>query len=380
MRFLPFRNAALLIHESSNTVEGNPGDRTSAGLHLWHNGDALIQQAAAKYSTVVVVIHSVGPLVLEDWISLPSVKAVLLAHLPGQEAGKSLTDIIFGDYSPSGHLPYTIPIKESDYPASVGIASTLLGQVQDTFSEGLYIDYRYLNKHGVVPRYPFGYGLSYTTFSYINASIQSLVPIASIQGPPPTRPAKGPTPSYSTDIPPASEVAYPPGFERINRYLYPYLDDPYSITNSSTYPYPDGYSTTPKPGPPAGGGLGGNDALLDVVLNLTVTVQNTGNFTGKAVTQLYLQWPAGIPYDTPLIQLRDFAKTDSIAPGTSQTLTMSLTRKDLSVWDMISQNWIIPQTNNPYSIWIGGSSGTLETVCLTDGSGCKSGQPSPVVN
>ena len=329
---------------------------------------------------MIVVIHSVGPLVLESWIDLPSVKAVLLAHLPGQEAGSALTDIMFGDYSPSGHLPYSIPVSESNYPSSVSIASTILGQVQDTFSEGLYIDYRYLNKHSIAPRYAFGHGLSYTTFNYSNASIQSLMPITSVQGPLPTRPAKGPTPSFSSDIPPASEVAYPPGFTRINRYLYPYLDDPSSITNSSKYPYPDGYSTTPKPGPPAGGGLGGNDALWDIVFNVSVAVTNTGDVAGRAVAQLYLQYPDGISYDTPVIQLRDFAKTDSLAPGESQTLTMSLTRKDLSVWDSTTQNWLVPQTNTPYSAWVGASSGNLETVCLTNGSACRSDQPSPVIN
>ncbi|KAI4143373.1 MAG: hypothetical protein LQ340_007029, partial [Diploschistes diacapsis] len=143
--------------EGSETVEGNPGDRTVSGLNTWHSGDTLVQQAAEKYSTVIVVVHSVGPVIMENWINLPSVKAVLLAHLPGQEAGASLTDVMFGSYSPSGRLPYSIPVAESDYPASVGIASATFGQVQDTFSEGLYIDYRYLNKHSIAPRFPFGH-------------------------------------------------------------------------------------------------------------------------------------------------------------------------------------------------------------------------------
>ena len=366
--------------EGSYTVEGNPGDRTASGLNTWHNGDTLIQKAAASYSTVIVVIHSVGPIIMENWINLPSVKGVLLAHLPGQEAGVSLTDVMFGDYSPSGHLPYSIPVNESDYPASVSIASATLGQVQDTFSEGLYIDYRYLNKHSIATRFPFGYGLSYTTFSYSNSSITALMPIASIQGVPPVRAPKGPTPSYSNNIPPASEVAYPSNLTRINRYLYPYLDDPYSITSLIPYPYPDGYSTTPRPGPAAGGGLGGNDALWDAVFNISVTINNIGNVTARSVAQLYLQYPADISYDTPIIQLRDFAKTDRLAPGASQTLTMSLTRKDLSVWDVVQQNWIVPTTSAPYQVWIGESSGTLSTVCTTDGLGCKTGQQSPVTN
>lgn len=365
--------------EGSITVEGNPGDRTESNLYAWHNGDKLVQDAAASFSTVIVVAHTVGPILVENWIDLPSVQAVLFAHLPGQEAGASLTDILFGDYSPSGHLPYSIPKSESDYPASVGLQTTLLGQVQDTFSEGLYIDYRYLNKNGTAPRYPFGFGLSYTNFSFSNASITT---VNSLTSSPPSRTPKGSTPEYSSAIPPASEVAYPQNLTRISRYLYPYLDDPYLIKPNATgpYPYPDGYSTTPQPDPPAGGGLGGNDALWDVMYNVSVTVTNTGDTAGKAVAQLYLQYPSSTSYDTPIIQLRDFEKTDTLAAGASQTLQMRLTRKDISVWDVVSQNWIVPDVTGSYGAWIGESSGSLGLVCWTDERGCLQNQSSPVVS
>lgn len=204
--------------ENSDTVEGNDGDRSSDGLNAWHNGDALVQAAAAKYSTVIVVVHTVGPILVEKWIDLPSVKSVVFAHLPGQEAGDSLTDVLFGDYSPSGHLPYSIPKAESDYPSSLDIRGFALFQVQDTFSEGLYIDYRSLNKQNITPRYPFGHGLSYTTFSRTGAKISSVTPLTAT---PPARKIKGSTPTYTDVIPPASEVAWPTGFSKIWRYLYP---------------------------------------------------------------------------------------------------------------------------------------------------------------
>lgn len=242
--------------ENYITVEGNPGDRTSANLNLWHNGDKLIQEAAAKYSSVVVVVHTVGPIVMEAWHDLPSVKAVLFAHLPGQEAGKSLMDVLFGDVSPSGHLPYTLPNTENDYPTSVNLVGYQLGQPQDTHTEGLYIDYRHFNKEGIKPRYAFGHGLSYTSFSFSEASINMVTPLTSE---PPTRPAKGATPTYATKIPPASEAYWPANFNRIWRYLYSWLekqdaDAAASAANSSTkYPYPIGYSNVQKPGPVAGG-------------------------------------------------------------------------------------------------------------------------------
>lgn len=123
--------------ENSYTVEGNAGDRSSSGLVSWHNGDDLVQDAAAKFSNVIVVVHTVGPIIVEPWYNLTSVKAILFAHLPGQEAGESLTNVLFGSVSPSGHLPYSIPTAEDDYPDSVSLTGFGFGQIQDTYTEGL---------------------------------------------------------------------------------------------------------------------------------------------------------------------------------------------------------------------------------------------------
>ena len=362
--------------ENQDTVEGNAGDRSSSGLYAWHNGDALVEAAAAKYATVIVVVHTVGPILVENWIDLPSVKAVVFAHLPGQEAGDSLTDILFGDYSPSGHLPYSIPVHEDDYPSSVSLVGFEFFQVQDTFSEGLYIDYRYLNKNKIAPRFPFGHGLSYTTFSRTSATISSVTALAST---PPARAAKGSTPVYSTAIPPASEVAWPAGFSAVWRYLYPYLDDPQSITATGTFDYPTGYSTTPHAVPPAGGGQGGNPALWDIMYTLTVKVTNTGTVPGKDVVMLFVQYPSDSAWDTPIIQLRAFEKTDTLAVGGSETVTLHLTRKDLSVWDVVSQNWIIPVSGTePFVFWLGDSSANLTLACESLSGSCSGGRTPPV--
>lgn len=196
--------------ENSYTVEGNHGDRDASGLEAWHNGDELVQKAAAAYSNVVVVVHTVGPIVMEPWIDLPSVKAVLVAHLPGQEAGDSLTEILFGEASPSGHLPYTIPVSEDDYPDSLDLVATPLSQTQDTYSEGLYIDYRYLNKAGKKPRFAFGHGLSYASFAFSNASITAATKLSEV---PPARPAKpvSPVAGLNTTLPAAAEAYFPMG-------------------------------------------------------------------------------------------------------------------------------------------------------------------------
>ncbi|KAK0113133.1 hypothetical protein ONS95_014833 [Cadophora gregata] len=256
--------------ENQYTVEMNNGDRSSDGLRAWHKGDDLVKAAAAKYSTVIVVVHTVGPILVESWVDLPSVKAVVFAHLPGQEAGNSLTDILFGDYSPSGHLPYSIPKTESDYPASVSLMGFQFFQVQDTFSEGLYIDYRYLNKLAIPPRYAFGHGLSYTTFSKTSATVTAGKAMTSV---PPARRPKGSAPTYSKAIPLPAEVAWPTGFDKIWRYLYPYLDNPQDISSKKAFTYPIGYQTTPQPDPVAGGDQGGNPALVSIFCRYSIIFQ-----------------------------------------------------------------------------------------------------------
>jgi beta-glucosidase len=352
--------------ENYITVEGNPGDRTAAGLYAWHNGDDLVKAAAAKFNTVVVVVHTVGPILLENWIDLPSVKGVLFAHLPGQEAGDSLVDILFGDYSPSGHLPYTIPHSESDYPASVGLINQPIGQIQDIYSERIYVDYRHFLQANITPRYPFGHGLSYTTFEFSQASLSTVTPLTQY---PPPRPTKGPTPTYATTIPPASEVAWPQNFNRIWRYLYPYLDDPAAATSTAPYPYPTGYSTIPVPPPRAGGFQGGNPALWDTAFSLNVTVTNTGARPGRAVAQLYVELPAAtLAVYLPRLQLRQFEKTNILNPGASEVLTLTLTRKDLSVWDVVAQDWRAPVGGQGVTLWIGESVADLKVVCLVGGS------------
>ncbi|KAJ5105382.1 hypothetical protein NUU61_002729 [Penicillium alfredii] len=352
--------------ENYITVEDNPGDRTKAGLYAWHDGDKLVKAAAEKFSNVVVVVHTVGPIIMDEWIDLKSVKAVVVAYLPGQEAGNSLVDVLFGAYSPSGHLPYTIPRSESDYPDSVSLIKQPFGQIQDTYTEGLYVDYRHFLKANVTPRYHFGHGLSYTTFNFSKPTLSKVTPLDSAY--PSARPSKGATPTYSTKIPDASEVSWSSThFTRIWRYLYPYLDHPESISAKDKYPYPDGYTTTPQPAPRAGGGQGGNPALFDVAFSVKVQVQNTGKRRGRAVAQLYVELPKDLGLDTPSLQLRQFEKTKELAPGQSETLTLDISRKDVSVWDTKVQDWKAPVHGKGIKVWVGHSVGDLSVVCEVGG-------------
>lgn len=326
-------DAKCLVFVSSNSgegylnVAGHQGDRNN--LDLWNNGDALINAISNACAQTIVIVHTVGPVNMEAWIEKSNVKGVVFAHLPGQEAGSSLADVLFGDYAPSGRLPYTIGKKLSDYGAAAQIIRSGSGVIQQPFSEGLYVDYKYFDKNNITPRYPFGFGLSYTTFEYGNLKItQTGTPSAEPGAPP----ARAPVPTYATNIPAASEAAWPSNFQRIRDYVYPYLDNPGSVTRGN-YPYPQGYSTTEKTPSKAGGRQGGNPALFEEIYHVSVEVTNKGTVTAKAVPQLYLEFPSDSGYDTPIRQLRGFNKVE-LKGGEKKTVEFSLTRKDLSVWDV----------------------------------------------
>ncbi|KAK4098148.1 glycoside hydrolase family 3 protein [Parathielavia hyrcaniae] len=159
------------------TVEGHPGDR----LHLdpWHNGNQLVQAVAAANKNTIVVVHSVGPVILETILATPGVRAVVWGGLPSQENGNALVDILYGLVSPSGKLVYTIAKRPEDY-------GTVVVRGDDNFGEGLYIDYRHFDNAGIEPRFEFGFGLSYTNFTY--SSLRTTTPSAI-----PSGPARGPT-------------------------------------------------------------------------------------------------------------------------------------------------------------------------------------------
>ena len=152
-----------LNHDRGFDCEG--ADRTS--LKMPYGQDELIQQIAAANPKTIVVLD--GTMVeMDSW--LDKVPAVLQAWYPGMEGGNALARVLFGDVNPSGKLPATFPKKLSDSPAhALGNYPGTNGTV--TYAEGLLVGYRWFDTKHIEPLFPFGFGLSYTTFEYSNLKL-----------------------------------------------------------------------------------------------------------------------------------------------------------------------------------------------------------------
>ncbi|KAF8425274.1 beta-glucosidase-related glycosidase [Tirmania nivea] len=331
------------------TVEGHSGDRNN--LLAWHNGDALVKAVAGACANTIVIVHTVGPIFIEAWADLPNVKAMLLVHLPGLR-------------SPSGKI-VVYDGEEGDRLGDFNYNVWRGFCYSTAFHGGLYIDY----KLALLPPSPLtstdtdvlGISTSTKTTSLpdilrVQSHLHHLLILLHVHYPryrPPLPTSKLPVPTYPTTIPPASQVTWPAAITtRIQK----------SITMGN-YPYPLGYSTVDKPLARVGGGRGGNPALWDVMFRVSVTVKNTGAKRAKEVVQLYAEFPA----------IEGFEKVE-LAAGEEDVVVLEVTRKTLSVWDVVRQQWIIPQSaSGGYIIHIGNSSRNLPLSCKTNSSTCGAG-------
>jgi beta-glucosidase len=146
--------------------EGEGADRT---FRLPPGQDELIAKIAAINKRTIIVITSGGAVDMTQWID--RVPGVLQAWYSGQEGGTALAQILFGDADPSGRLPVTFEKRWEDNPVHDSYYSEP-GSNRVAYSEGVFVGYRGYQHSGVQVLFPFGYGLSYTTFRYGNLSIQ----------------------------------------------------------------------------------------------------------------------------------------------------------------------------------------------------------------
>ena len=130
--------------------------------------DELIRQISTVNKNIIVVLTAGGNVDMSQWVD--KVPAILHAWYPGQEGGTALAQILFGDYSPSGKLPASFERQLDDNPAFHNYYPPS-GKMKVSYAEGVFLGYRYYDHSGVKPLFPFGFGLSFTTFAYSNLSI-----------------------------------------------------------------------------------------------------------------------------------------------------------------------------------------------------------------
>ena len=168
--------AIVFVHQHTHEGADLPN------LSLPDNQDKLVKQVAAANSYTVVVLENGDP-VLMPW--LDSVKAVLESWYSGQRGGEAIANLLFGDVNPSGKLPISFPKSEADLPHLTIPAPSPSEQaprselsptqvfIDANYTEGLKVGYRWYDAENKEPLFPFGFGLSYTSFSYSHLKVAS---------------------------------------------------------------------------------------------------------------------------------------------------------------------------------------------------------------
>ena len=266
---------------------------TDAEKKMIADVSAAFHKAGKK---VVVILNVCGVIETKSWISAPD--AVLTAWLPGQEGGNSVADILIGKESPSGRLPMTWPVSyndvpsKADFPTPDEISDEQLTEALEGFSDvrttgarknfdyteyndGIYVGYRYYDTKNVSVSFPFGYGLSYTSFKYGK-------------------------PSVTTDAE-------------------------------------------------------GN-------IKVTVEVKNSGKVAGKEVVQVYVAAP-GKDMDKPAKELKGFAKTQKLAPGQSEIVTVTIPYNTLASFNEKDSRWQVEE--GTYTVMVAQNAADLKPLTAT---------------
>ena len=229
----------------------------------------------AKGKKVIVIINSGSVMETASWRD--RVDAILVAWQPGIEGGNSVADILTGKVNPSGKLTMTWPIAATDHPSTSNFAKeydmytyknmegwgkgNIPGVDFSNHEEDIYVGYRYFDTFKKDVAYPFGFGLSYTTFEMGKPSVKA------------------------------------------------------------------------------------NGKNIEV----SVTVKNTGKVAGKQVAQVYVTAPKGA-YEKPAKELKAFGKTRELKPGESQTLKMTLEKRDLASFDEANSQWKVDAGNYLFQV------------------------------
>jgi beta-glucosidase len=169
-------DAVVIAAGFDQNYEGEGADRAAVVVYqpgsfeIPEYQDDLIQKMAAANPHTVVVLHGGGSMDIQRWIG--QVQGLVHAVFPGQDGGRALAEILFGEVNPSGKLPFTFEKRFQDNPAYPNYPATDATGTTAVYKEGIFMGYRGFDKNAVQPQYPFGYGLSYTTFAYSDLDIE----------------------------------------------------------------------------------------------------------------------------------------------------------------------------------------------------------------
>lgn len=155
--------AAVIFAGLPDKFESEGFDRKHMAMPDCQN--ELIEKVAAVQPNTVVVLHNGSPVEM-PWIN--QVKGIVEAYLGGQAVGGAVCDILFGKVNPSAKLPETFPLRLEDNPSYLSYIGE--GDIVE-YREGIFVGYRYYDKKKMDVLFPFGYGLSYTTFAYSNLTV-----------------------------------------------------------------------------------------------------------------------------------------------------------------------------------------------------------------
>ena len=170
------------IHGYSDQWNDNAFDsegQDKPDMHLPFGQDELIEALLKANPNTIIVLYGGGPVDMTRWAG--KAKAIVQAWYPGMEGGTALAKIIFGDVNPSGKLPVTFPVKLEDSPAHAMGAYPGDASLKEEYKEGLLVGYRYFDTKKVNPQFPFGHGLSYTTFAFDNLEVQAVNKTATVK-------------------------------------------------------------------------------------------------------------------------------------------------------------------------------------------------------
>lgn len=159
-------DAVIFVGGWGHALDTEGMDRTNMDFPQGQ-AQAIREIASINPRTIVVLIHG-SPFTVDEWIH--SVPAVLDAFYPGMEGGTAIAEALFGDVDPSGKLSFTWPQHLEDSPShAVGTED----RDNVNYNEGIFVGYRYYDEHKIQPAFPFGFGLSYSTFLYSNLNVKT---------------------------------------------------------------------------------------------------------------------------------------------------------------------------------------------------------------